>query len=428
MKPWEIIKALESNNSRTYKEKVLAAVSPDNTDFWEGVNYALNPDFTYGVKKVPVSKVDGSSLTFHDFKIFLGLLNDRHLSGGSAIAEIARTMALTSSDEWNYWYRRILIKDLRCGVTATTINKIRPNTIQQFACQLATDVADKLDKVSGIHQLDMKLDGIRALVYVHGDECGVVVKSRTGKVLENFKNIEKQLLTNVSQFGGYVLDGEITSANFQKLMTQTNRKTDVDTSDSDFNVFDIIPITDFDDKKSSMPQHERTTLLSHLFDDSVDMPNVFRHYYEFLDMSIAKDREFFELRRDQAKEKNYEGIMLKDFYAMYEYDRTMNWKKVKPTISVDLSISGMIEGEGKYAGMLGALICEGDDDGKQIKVSVGSGISDDQRVEFWKDRDTLIGHVVEIKADAVTKNKDGGYSLRFPRFKTFRGFVPGEKI
>jgi hypothetical protein len=36
--------------------------------------------------------------------------------------------------------------------------------------------------------------------------------------------------------------------------------------------------------------------------------------------------------------------------------------------------------------------------------------------------------MVEIRADAVTQNKDGTYSLRFPRFLRFRGFVPGEKI
>jgi len=35
---------------------------------------------------------------------------------------------------------------------------------------------------------------------------------------------------------------------------------------------------------------------------------------------------------------------------------------------------------------------------------------------------------VEVRADAITSNQDGTYSLRFPRFKTFRGFETGEKI
>ena len=49
-------------------------------------------------------------------------------------------------------------------------------------------------------------------------------------------------------------------------------------------------------------------------------------------------------------------------------------------------------------------------------------------IDYWNSRDALIGHLVEVRADAVTQNQDGTYSLRFPRFKTFRGFEPGEKI
>ena len=44
-------------------------------------------------------------------------------------------------------------------------------------------------------------------------------------------------------------------------------------------------------------------------------------------------------------------------------------------------------------------------------------------------RDSLIGQLVEIRADARTKSQDSDtYSLRFPRFKTFRGFDVGEKV
>jgi len=40
----------------------------------------------------------------------------------------------------------------------------------------------------------------------------------------------------------------------------------------------------------------------------------------------------------------------------------------------------------------------------------------------------MIGMIAEVRADAITQNQDGSYSLRFPRFKTFRGFAEGEKI
>jgi len=50
---------------------------------------------------------------------------------------------------------------------------------------------------------------------------------------------------------------------------------------------------------------------------------------------------------------------------------------------------------------------------------VGTGITDKQRKDFWKQRDKLIGQLVEIQADMATQNQKGdGWSLRFPRFKT----------
>jgi DNA ligase-1 len=86
------------------------------------------------------------------------------------------------------------------------------------------------------------------------------------------------------------------------------------------------------------------------------------------------------------------------------------------------------EGTGRNVGRLGALVCEGIDDGKTISVNVGSGFSDSDRGSYWEERDTLVGQVVEVRADAVTQNQDGTYSLRFPRFLRFRGFIAGEKL
>jgi DNA ligase-1 len=124
----------------------------------------------------------------------------------------------------------------------------------------------------------------------------------------------------------------------------------------------------------------------------------------------------------------FEGIMIKDMNAPYECKRSSFWLKWKPTISVDLQIVGFEQGTGRNKTRLGAIICEGDDNGRSIRVNVGSGFTDNDRNEFWAVRDTLIGHLVEIQADAVTQNQDGTYSLRFPRFLRFRDFEIGEKI
>ena len=101
---------------------------------------------------------------------------------------------------------------------------------------------------------------------------------------------------------------------------------------------------------------------------------------------------------------------------------------MKPFIEVSLEVTDVEEGTGKNEGRLGALVCSGVDDGKTIVVNCGSGFSDADRTEFWSSRDNLPGQVVEVRADAITQNQDGTYSLRFPRFLRFRGFVAGEKI
>ena len=130
----------------------------------------------------------------------------------------------------------------------------------------------------------------------------------------------------------------------------------------------------------------------------------------------------------QALKAGFEGLMIKPLNDIYVCKRSKSWLKIKPIIEVTLTVIDVEEGQGKFEGTTGALVCEGEDDGLLIKVNVGSGLTDENRKEIWTDKDTVIGSLVEIRADVVTQNQDGSYSLRFPRFKTFRGFNPGEKL
>ena len=99
-----------------------------------------------------------------------------------------------------------------------------------------------------------------------------------------------------------------------------------------------------------------------------------------------------------------------------------------PFIEITLECIGLEEGTGKNKNMLGALVVEGEDDGKFFHLNVGGGFTDENRKEFWENKKKVLGQLVEIRADAVTQSQDEEYfSLRFPRFKTFRGFSKGEK-
>ena len=147
-----------------------------------------------------------------------------------------------------------------------------------------------------------------------------------------------------------------------------------------------------------------------------------------VDLNTAEGQDIMHRFAEAAVAQGYEGIMIKDLAAHYECKRTSSWLKWKPIITVDLEIVGFEEGTGRNAGRLGAIICEGEDHDRRIRVNVGTGLSDAVRDQYWHTRDQLLGHVVEVAADAVTQNQDGTYSLRFPRFVRFRGFEPGEKI
>jgi len=112
--------------------------------------------------------------------------------------------------------------------------------------------------------------------------------------------------------------------------------------------------------------------------------------------------------------------MIKDMDAPYECKRSTFWMKFKPVYDYDLTVIGVEEGTGKNQGRMGALVCEGIDDGKHITVNVGSGYTDVERQSYWDYKESVIGQTAVVMADAITQNQDGSYSLRFPRFKTFR--------
>ena len=211
-------------------------------------------------------------------------------------------------------------------------------------------------------------------------------------------------------------------------MTQVHRKSDVQAGDARLCLFDILPLTEFKQGKSVMGQRRRSEFLNNfknIFADSgfiEIIPQIEVDLDEFLG-----EIEYKDYNKKMVAE-GFEGIMIKDPDAKYSCKRDAAWLKQKPFIEVSLEIKDVEEGTGRNVGRLGALICQGSDDGKEISVNVGSGFTDNQRSDFWSDRNSVIGQVVEVRADAVTQNQDGSYSLRFPRFLRFRGFKKGEKI
>jgi len=435
-----VISTLEDHNSRLDKEAIiLAQAEAGNREFFEGVRLALDPMITFGLKQIPEKKdEDGSGLPWDSFSLIITGFVNRSLTGNLARDTVANMMKSATRAQWNGWYRRILIKDLRCGVSEKTVNKVVEKkyasyAIPVFSCQLAHDSANHESKVSGKKLIEVKLDGVRVITIVRADGR-VDMFSRNGKELANFPHIVEQISAVVkakstSKDMDLVLDGEIMSSSFQDLMTQVHRKSDVKANDAILNLFDVLPLADFEKGIYNKTQRVRSTMVSFWVDQNKDMlPNVTALTNEEVDLDTDEGQARFKEINAKAVAGGYEGIMIKDPDAGYECKRSVAWLKLKPFIEVSLTVVAVEEGTGKNVGRLGALVCEGDDDGRRIRVNVGSGFSDDQRIAYWSNREELLEKIVEVRADAITQNQDGSYSLRFPRFLRFRGFDNGEKI
>jgi DNA ligase 1 len=433
--PEIIIQRLEADSSRLAKEAILTEAAEEGLpEFFEGVRMALDKLYTFGIKQVPVKEeANGQGLSWSNFLELTASLYRRHITGHDARDAVKLAMDVATQDQWNFWYRRILIKDLRCGVSEKTVNKVLKKTditpVPVFECMLAHDSANHESKLDGIKLLEPKLDGVRCITVIDHESRTVTQYTRNGKVLENFSHITNALAQHIDDFGrSYVLDGEVVSRSFQDLMKQVHRKDNVEAGDARLAVFDIVPLSEFKMGRSVMGQRRRSRMLSEfkwLF-DTLGSVDIVPQISVDLDTLIGLE-EFKDYNRSMVNQ-GYEGIMIKTPDAAYECKRSTSWLKMKPFIEVSLEVIGVEEGTGRNKSRLGALICQGVDDGRDISVNVGSGFSDDQRKESWAAQDSLIGQMVEVRADAVTQNQDGTYSLRFPRFLQFRGFARGEKI
>ena len=424
MRPWEIIQKLESDNSRLFKESVVA----DNIiseEFTVGLQYALDPLVTFGVQQVPSSDTDGKGILDKEFYAVADLLVARELTGHAARDAIQELCDLATSEQWNDWYRRILIKDLRCGVSVKTVNGVAKGTVPVFGCMLAHDGAKHPKKIKGECLVEYKYDGVRVIVIVQNGSA--TMYSRNGKLLTNFPHIEEAL--SHKAYNNMVFDGEVMSEDFQTLMKQVHRKEGAQTQDAYLALFDVLDLDEFQAGKGKLTANERKEQLEIL--TPYFNGNVIRVVdYTTVDFDTEEGQATFDAMNKEALDKGYEGLMIKPASAIYECKRSHAWLKVKPFIEVTLSVVEVEEGTGRNEGKLGALVVEGEDDGKFFHLNVGSGLTDENREVFWEHKDKLIGQLVEVRADAATKSQDSEdvWSLRFPRFKTFRGFEVGEKL
>ena len=308
------INKLNESDSRLHKEDVIkqaleaSVLGSINSQVFLGfLKACYNPYVTFGVKQIPDTVgITSAENPWGEFNELLIQLSQRKLTGHAARDAIQEMAERFDSEEWNTFCAPVLRRDMRAGISDKTINKICKGTdyeIPIFGCQLATN-SEGRPEMKGTKRLEPKLDGVRVLMFVIPSDFSdvtTVCYSRNGKVFDNFGHIEEQVRDNWIKIArghqnalinGFVLDGEVIGNTFQELMRQARRKTDVQADDSVFNIFDIIPLSDFREGHWNAQLRKRIDILEHIRHVVDTMPNVelLPHIMVDLDTAAGKDQ------------------------------------------------------------------------------------------------------------------------------------------
>jgi DNA ligase-1 len=462
MKPYEVIQALQATSSKLEKEQIVRdAFLSGCYDFFRGARLAYDALVTFGVKKAPkLDEADDavSTVTYTDFVILADQLRQRQLTGHAARDAIDDFLQRCSVVEWNDFYRRVLLKDLKVGASESTINKALKSLVKDhptasefiipvFSVQLAPSESynrQTISKLRGNVLVDIKYDGMRLSTTLDKEADEVIQYSRTGLVNESFPHVREALKRLMHKLpASCMIDGEIVGSSFNALMRKAT-KAGADTTDTTLIIFDIVPLDDFRAKFSPKTQLERHEVLVALKESGVvDECAPGGELYILPKTPLNLDTEegqkalfdlFEEVMRLREKDKKFEGLITKKPDAGYKCKRWNAWEKVKPYVDASLEVVGFEEGkpDTKNAGGLGALICRGQDGDMMIEVRVGSGFTDAERKAWWANPELVMGFIAEVEAHEFSQDesKEGTnmWSMRHPRLKGWRGGKPGEKM
>lgn len=431
-------------SSTKLKQEILSA-GKENQVLRTLLILTYNPSIQYYIKKIPKVTPMGQDISESNYANFLELLSrlkTRTVTGNAAIEELSEFLKSCAKEEFE-WYTKVVQRDIKCGIADKNINKVFGNIIpvyevllaekfEQEDLELSTKKALKL--LPDEFVVEPKLDGMRLNIWVFPDGR-VELYSRNGKMIYGYDNLAKDAAKLPR---GYVYDGELMSMEFEKtlekaksgaitikqlesdcyqdLMTSAFAKTG--NKEGVYNMFDRIPIKEFETKKTTETLKDRKTWIDN------QIPKLKLQCIKTVECSKIFHKDF-ETDRQKAVELmqyflslGYEGAMIKDWSAKYEFKRSKSLLKMKIMDLIDLTVTDVYEGEAgsKYSGMLGGVVC----DYEGYPLGVGSGWSDYEREYYWKHPEEIIGKTISISYQNKSENLDGGKSLRFPVKKIVR--------
>ena len=419
----EFFENLASNNSRNFKIEQLEANRNDKL-LREVVRLALDPFTQFYIRKIPKynpNPDEGISLAFALDSLYD--LSARHVTGNAAIEHLRGMLEALNADDAKV-IERIIQKDLKCGVALSTANAVWTGLLKDYPVMLCSQFEQKLvDKVAFPALVQTKMDGMRFNAIVRN---GVVeYRSRNGKEIQLLGNLDADFLALAGDVD-CVFDGELLVVHhgviFDRqtgngILNKANKGT-ISAAEAEqvrATVWDVIPFLYFQDGECPVNYGKRWDSLCALVD---------KHQPTKVGLVDSWEVETYEEAKtlfEGLLADGQEGIILKDKRGVWENKRAKHQIKFKGEMECDLEITEVVEGTGKYAGKLGAVVCRSrPEDGKFLTVNVGSGFNDDHRDNLWAIRDQLVGKIVAVKYNMRSKNKAGEESLFLPIFVEVR--------
>lgn len=411
----EFFNDLAANSSRNYKIDTLNANS-NNSLLRRIIQLALDPFTQFYQRKIPAytpNTGEGIALEFALDSLYD--LSARHVTGNAAIAHLKGMLEALNVEDAKV-IERIIQKDLKCGVQASTANSVWSGLIHEYPVMLCSPFEQKLvDKVNYPAYVQLKMDGMRFNAIVRGGK--VEFRSRNGKEINLLGNLEKEFAALAGDVD-CVFDGELMVMDpndYQFMDRQTGNgilnkanKGTISASEAAMvhaTVWDVIPYIQFVDGYCATPYSQRYSSLKILVDRQVTKEKRIWLVTTNIVNTFDEAQQIFE----SYLADGLEGIILKDGSGVWEDKRAKHQIKFKGEMECDLKIVGIEPGTGKYEGMLGAILCESADG--VIKVSVGSGFTDEQRKTYGEE---IIDKIAAIKYNMRIKNKAGEESLFLP--------------
>lgn len=419
-----IFRALANTSSRIEKESILRQ-HLTNLTLRRVLFLALDPFTQFYIRKIPnyipgPASINRSTMMLEGALDNLEQISKRVVTGNAAINHLKIILESVTADDAKV-IERIIEKDLRCGVSDATVNKIWPGLIPTYPVMLASGFDEKImNKMTYPAYVQLKLDGMRFNAIV--DNGKVEFRSRNGKQIDLLGHLEQEFLTLANYFPhSVVFDGELVVMDVLGVMNRQkgngilNKAVKGTISDREASlvhatIWDVVPFVDFQKGFSATSYEQRFGMLQTL---ALKMPN---RISLIANIPVANEDEAHKLFQEYFQ-SGEEGIILKDITAPWEDKRVKHQVKFKGELECDLLCMDWQEGTGKNVGKLGALVLISADG--IIKVNVGSGFTDEQRDKYTKENTK--GKVVAVKYNArIQDKKTGQTSLFLPVFLELR--------